>query len=345
MLMPGRSYSAATGYRYGFNGKENDNEVKGTGNQIDYGLRTYDSRLGRFLSVDPLEAKFPFYTPYQYAGNCPIRFIDLDGAETYDNSAKFWSGQPLINMKQAPSASSYNAAGAPRNAIWFFKQQLAAKPEMFSEANKVNIAVGRNPTADPTWIKYNPSHAAYEGQTLWHHHIDGGETAAAIPKGLNNDNFSELHPYVKGAKAPRGAKFSGLLGGTLNVVGGFSSFSGLFSGDPDAWINAFAVGEPHVGDIKKDWLQGTGSYVQIMAVQDHYIPVLDANGKLVIDPKTNQPKYRLETKTVTANIYSGYIWNDDTKKFEGVNKVDSKTEVWKYDDKGNRVEEKTVQIL
>lgn len=37
-------------YRYGFNGKENDNEVKGEGNQQDYGMRIYDPRLGKFLS-------------------------------------------------------------------------------------------------------------------------------------------------------------------------------------------------------------------------------------------------------------------------------------------------------
>ncbi|HWJ29919.1 MAG TPA: hypothetical protein VNS32_25490, partial [Flavisolibacter sp.] len=41
-------------YRYGFNGKENDDEVKGEGNQQDYGMRVYDTRLGKFLSVDPL---------------------------------------------------------------------------------------------------------------------------------------------------------------------------------------------------------------------------------------------------------------------------------------------------
>ncbi len=52
MQMPGRKLSG--GYRYGFNGKENDNEVKGTGAQYDYGFRIYDPRLGRFLSVDPL---------------------------------------------------------------------------------------------------------------------------------------------------------------------------------------------------------------------------------------------------------------------------------------------------
>jgi RHS repeat-associated protein len=83
MQMPGRKYSATTSaqYRYGFNGKENDNEVKGEGNQQDYGLRIYDTRLGKFLSVDPLSKKYPHYTPYSFAGNKPIVFIDLDGAE------------------------------------------------------------------------------------------------------------------------------------------------------------------------------------------------------------------------------------------------------------------------
>ena len=82
MVMPGREYQAGTGlYRYGFNGKENDNEVKGQGNQQDYGMRIYDTRLGRFLSVDPITKDFPWYTPYQFAGNTPIQAIDLDGEE------------------------------------------------------------------------------------------------------------------------------------------------------------------------------------------------------------------------------------------------------------------------
>ncbi|MRG44747.1 hypothetical protein GFS24_06460 [Chitinophaga sp. SYP-B3965] len=71
----------ASGYRYGFNGKENDNEVKGEGNQQDYGFRVYDPRLGRFLSEDPLKKDFPWYTPYQFAGNKPIWAKDLDGLE------------------------------------------------------------------------------------------------------------------------------------------------------------------------------------------------------------------------------------------------------------------------
>jgi RHS repeat-associated protein len=81
MLMPGRKYEAANGYRYGFNGKENDNEVKGEGNQQDYGMRIYDPRLGRFLSVDPLVKAFPMLTTYQFSSNSPVSNIDLDGKE------------------------------------------------------------------------------------------------------------------------------------------------------------------------------------------------------------------------------------------------------------------------
>lgn len=44
MQMPGRSYQG-TGYRYGFNGMEKDDEVKGSGNSYDFGARIYDRVL------------------------------------------------------------------------------------------------------------------------------------------------------------------------------------------------------------------------------------------------------------------------------------------------------------
>lgn len=80
MQMPDRT-ETYEGYRYGFNGKENDNEVKGSGNQLDYGFRIYDPRLCRFLSVDPLTKEYPWYTPYQFSGNKPIWCVDIDGLE------------------------------------------------------------------------------------------------------------------------------------------------------------------------------------------------------------------------------------------------------------------------
>ncbi|HUM47427.1 MAG TPA: hypothetical protein PLD84_10885, partial [Chitinophagales bacterium] len=44
MLMPERNYSSDN-YRFGFNGKENDNEAKGSGNSVEFGARIYDPRL------------------------------------------------------------------------------------------------------------------------------------------------------------------------------------------------------------------------------------------------------------------------------------------------------------
>ena len=79
--MQGRIVTSFYNYYFGFNGKEKDDEAKGAGNEIDYGARIYDPRVGRFLSIDPLTKKFAELTPYQFASNAPIQAIDLDGKE------------------------------------------------------------------------------------------------------------------------------------------------------------------------------------------------------------------------------------------------------------------------
>jgi RHS repeat-associated protein len=78
--MPGRTYRATTSYRYGFNGKENDNEAKGVeGSQQDYGMRIYDPRISAWLSVDVLFSKFADVSPYCFALNSPVNLVDNDG--------------------------------------------------------------------------------------------------------------------------------------------------------------------------------------------------------------------------------------------------------------------------
>ena len=77
-VMSERSFSSGD-YRYGFNGKESDDEVKGSKNSLDFGARIYDPRLGRFLSLDPRIREFPDLSPYVYAANNPIFLIDENG--------------------------------------------------------------------------------------------------------------------------------------------------------------------------------------------------------------------------------------------------------------------------
>ena len=67
-------------YRFGFNRKEDIHELS---DWQDYGERMYMTRLGRFPNIDPLTAKFPMLSPFQFASLNPIANIDLDGLEGF----------------------------------------------------------------------------------------------------------------------------------------------------------------------------------------------------------------------------------------------------------------------
>ncbi|QXP58419.1 RHS repeat domain-containing protein [Olleya sp. HaHaR_3_96] len=80
MLLPNR-HGSSDSYRYGFQGQEKDDEIKGEGNSINYKFRMYDPRVMRFFAVDPMVHSYPYYSPYQFSGNTPIMSTELEGLE------------------------------------------------------------------------------------------------------------------------------------------------------------------------------------------------------------------------------------------------------------------------
>ena len=78
MEMPGRNFSSNS-YKFGYTSHEKVDEVSGSGNTVDMGGRMLDARLDRTPTPDPLTSKFPSESPYIYAGNNPIYYIDKNG--------------------------------------------------------------------------------------------------------------------------------------------------------------------------------------------------------------------------------------------------------------------------
>ena len=69
--------------------EEKDDEIKGSGNSVDFGARMLDTRVGRFLSMNPLASKAGDYTSYRFGFNNPIKNIDVGGL--YETDGYYWT--------------------------------------------------------------------------------------------------------------------------------------------------------------------------------------------------------------------------------------------------------------
>lgn len=126
--MPGRERDyVANDYRFGYNGMEKDNAVKGNGNSYTTEFRQYDPRLGRWLSLDPLMHEFPWMSPYVAFNNNPIFFIDPLGLEGEPGD-----GDPRIY---------YNPNGSVGNVIVLVPNSVTGRGEF---ANNIYRSVTRN---------------------------------------------------------------------------------------------------------------------------------------------------------------------------------------------------------
>ena len=70
---------SATNYQFAYNGKQEEVFDK---DYLDYGARSHNTEIGRFINTDPLERTFPSFSSYAYAQNNPILKMDIGGYAT-----------------------------------------------------------------------------------------------------------------------------------------------------------------------------------------------------------------------------------------------------------------------
>ena len=176
--MPTRQWSDPNSkYKYGFNGMEKDDDINVNGGSYDFGARIYDSRLGRWLSLDPLMVKYPNYSPYNFVLNSPLAILDVDGRDVVIGNISNFNQLGLNAIVNSIVISNFISQFASTNSGSQLFYGNSPNPTSGQYASSVNLninSIDRNSVQGAAMIAANQ-----DAQTTFSYTLSDGTTVAA----------------------------------------------------------------------------------------------------------------------------------------------------------------------
>ncbi|WP_338356625.1 RHS repeat-associated core domain-containing protein [Yeosuana marina] len=253
-------------YRFGFQGQEKDDEIKGKNNSINYKYRVHDPRLGRFFAVDPLSSKYPHNSSYAFSENTVVNAVELEGLEkkeVYNFNLKFPTPEELEMRKYRKSYDKL--VNLPK-----FENGKIIKPISFEDYAEIQ----------KEWDEvalYNKQHlyssTGGSGDGIWYAVVGIIMAAPAAIAAIGSEAalLWEATPTI--INSTRSVAAANTLSGTANMFVELG-FSAMNTGDiRNANLTSIANGYLFGGSLRSIFFSSLSSSYAPITINDGFIPI------------------------------------------------------------------------